>query len=100
MAEERTPQESNLDAPRFGANRSRKLVTGANIPVAYSQQSGVCDHREFCRTVFLDFIFVLEQRRRVLVTLEEFEKICRDGITQFKRGATALADGCADAYLQ
>ena len=100
MAGERATQESGLGASRFSANRSRKLVSGAHIPVADAQQSGDRDRREFCRTVFLDFIFVLEQRRRILVTVEKFKKIYRVKNTQLRVGATALADGCADADLQ
>ena len=82
MARERKTTQNYLGAAGPGANWRSELVHRADIPLACAQQSGDRDRRQFCRIVFLDFVFILEQRGRILVALEKFEKVCSHRNTQ------------------
>ena len=85
MARERKTTQNYLGAAGLGANCGGELVHRADIPLACAQQSGDRDRRQFCGIVFLDFVFILEQRGRILVALEKFEKVCRHRNTQCER---------------
>src|SRR5690348_17568105 len=85
LARERKTTQNYLGAIGVGANCARELVHRADVPVACAQQSGDCDRHQFCRIVFLDFVFILEQCGRVLLALEKLEKVCRHRTTQRER---------------
>ena len=56
-----------------GADRDRELVSGASFPDATNQLSANHDRDQLRGIVFVDLVFLLDQRRRLLAALAQME---------------------------